>query len=700
MPKNSEGGRMTKIMKAIFCLSLAVVLTFSIAITGGQAKADTSANNGTVSIVFTGDMHSHLDAQENVGGFAKLKTVVDEINTKFPDSFLLDAGDFSMGTPFQTIFQSEASELRMMGKMRYDVVALGNHEFDYRPDGLTKMLNAAAKYQGTATESTKVYKEGTLFYSWVPNTYEMMPQVVQSNIDWQATLADKELGPDAKKLKTAMDNYGVKDYVIVEKQGIKMAVFGLMGLEAISQAPEAGVVWKDYIARATEIVAEIKRNGEADLILCLSHSGYYFDDGDESEDIMLAKAVPDIDVIISGHSHDVLEDEFMIGDTVIVGSGPYLDYAGHLVLKKSSDGYSVSQYNLLPLDSKVEGNKEIQSTVDEFRTLVNSQYFTKFGYAYDSVLAVNSYDFTTMDIFGDVQKEDTLGNLIADALIYAVQQAEGSNYIPVDVAVVPNGVVRGSIAKGDITVADAFNISSLGIGPDGISGYPLVSVYLTGKELKAAAEVDASVSKMMNEARLYFSGLSYTINDKRLFLNRATDIQLMKADGSKEKLDSNKLYRVVADLYTCQMLGLVEDGSYGLLSVTPKDKDGVVIEDFEKNIIYGSKGELKAWYAVASYIDSFPGDTIPAKYAATEGRKVLNNSLNPIALLKQPNHVGLMLAAILLIPIVIIAGIVLYIRSRRKKRRGYDKSIFKSKAKRYEKPKMKIRKMKKNKYKF
>lgn len=691
---------MTKFLKVLFSLSLVVVLTFSVAIFGQYAEADTTTNNGTVSIVFTGDMHSHLDAQESAGGFAKLKTILDEINTEYPNSFLLDAGDFSMGTPFQTIFKSEASELRMMGKLRYDVVTLGNHEFDYRPDGLTKMLNTATLYQGTATEFTKVYKEGTLFYSMVQNTYEMMPQLVQSNIDWKATLADKDLAPEATKLKTAMDNYGVKDYVIVEKQGIKMAVFGLMGLEAISQAPESGVLWKDYIARATEIVAEIKRNGEADLILCLSHSGYYYDDGDESEDIMLANAVPDIDVIISGHSHDVLEEEIMVGNTVIVGSGPYSDFAGHLVLNKSNDGYSVKEYSLVPVDSRVMANEEIQKTVDTFRALVDSEYFSKFGYSNDKVLAVNSYKFTSIDVFGDEQREDTLGNIIADSFIYAVQQAEGTNYIPVDVAVVPNGVVRGSIAKGDVTVADAFNISSLGIGPDGISGYPLVSVYLTGKELKAAAEVDASVSKMMNEARLYFSGLSYTINDKRLFLNRATDIKLIKADGSKENLDNNKLYRVVADLYTCQMLGLVEDGSYGLLSVTPKDKDGVVIEDFEKNIIYENNSELKAWFAVASYIDSFTGDLIPDKYAAPEGRKVLNNTLNPIALLKQPNHVGLMLAGILLIPIVIIVGIILFVRSRRKKRRGYDKSIFKTKTKRNEMPKMRMRKMKKGKYKF
>ena len=543
---------MTKIFKLMVGLSLAVTLVFSLSILGQPASAVTSVTKDTVSIVFTGDIHSHLDAQQNVGGFAKLKTVVDQVNEKYPDSFLLDAGDFSMGTPFQTIFKSEASELRMMGKLRYDVVALGNHEFDYRPDGLTKMLNTAAKYKGTATESLKVYKENSLNYSYIQTTYPLMPQIVQSNIDWKATLADKALAPTAKKLKTAMDQYGVRDYVIVEKQGVKMAVFGLMGLEAISQAPESGVIWKDYIQRAKEVVAEIKRNGEADLILCLSHSGYYFDDGDKSEDVLLAKAVPDIDVIVSGHSHDVLKDEIIVGHTIIVGCGAYSDFAGHLVLKKASDGYSVSDYTLIPLDSKVVGNQQIQKDVDGFRALVDSEYFSKFGYKYNDVLAVNPFDFTSMDVFGDVQKEDTLGNLIADSFIYAVKTAEGANYIPVDVAVVPNGIVRGSIAKGNVTVADAFNVSSLGIGPDGISGYPLVSVYLTGKELKAAAEVDASVSQMMNEARLYFSGLSYTINAKRLFLNRATDIMLVKADGSKEKIDNNKLYRVVADLYTCQ----------------------------------------------------------------------------------------------------------------------------------------------------
>jgi hypothetical protein len=331
---------------------------------------------------------------------------------------------------------------------------------------------------------------------------------------------------------------------------------------------------------------------------------------------------------------------------------------------------------------------------------VNREYFNKYGFSYDGVIAKNTLEFTPVYEFGSVQREEPLGNLITDAYIYAVKQAEGTDYVPVDVAVVPKGVVRASLAKGDVTAADAFNISSLGIGKDGVPGYPLVSVYLTGRELKAAAEVDASVSVLMNEARLYFSGLSYTINSKRLLLNRATDIRLVQADGTKVKLDNDKLYRVVADLYTCQMLGLVKEGSYGLLSVTPKDKDGNVITNFEDHLIYDGNQELKAWYAVASYIDGFEGNKIPDVYGEPQGRKVLDDSYNPVKLLKQPNHIGLMAAGIILIPIVIIVGIILFIRSRVRRRRGYEKSIFSARAKGYDKPKMKIRRMKRYKSKF
>ena len=94
-----------------------------------------------------------------------------------------------------------------------------------------------------------------------------MPELVASNIDWEATLKDKKLAGNAKKLKRAMSKYGVADYTIVEKGDAKVAVFGLMGEEAVVDTPQSGVKWTNYIERAKKIVEEIKRNGEADYII-------------------------------------------------------------------------------------------------------------------------------------------------------------------------------------------------------------------------------------------------------------------------------------------------------------------------------------------------------------------------------------------------------------------------------------------------
>ena len=86
-------------------------------------------------------------------------------------------------------------------------------------------------------------------------------------------------------------------------------------------------------------------------------------------------------------------------------------------------------------------------------------------------------------------------------------------------AVVPSGTVRDTYVPGDVTVTDVFNSFSLGIGADGVPGYPLIKVYLTGKELKTVAEIDASISDYMTTARLYCSGLNMTYNPNRLILN-------------------------------------------------------------------------------------------------------------------------------------------------------------------------------------
>jgi len=609
-----------------------------------------------VSIIFTHDMHSHFDAERYMengrisqrGGFAYVKSAVDNIKTRYPDSFLLDAGDFAMGTPYQTIFSAEAAELRMMGLIGFDAVTLGNHEFDYRTQGLTDMLNAAMA------------------------SGDRLPPLVCANIDWDRTLADQNRAGNAAALREALRRYGAVDYLIIEKGGVKAAVFGILGMQADSYAPLSGLYFKNYIEAAKEITAKIKAETAADIIICLSHSGTD-DNPKKSEDELLAAAVPSIDVIISGHTHTTLNAPIIVGNTVIVSCGEYAYKIGHLKLVRNENRYKVSGYELIPINSDLPKDAVIEAAIWKFRDMADSRYFSRFGYSFDQRLAYSNFAFTPIENFGKVQGEDTLGNLISDSYVAAVKKAEGGSYRKVDVAVVPQGVVRGSFTEGVITAADAFNVSSLGIGPDRIPGYPLVSIYLTGKELKTAAEIDASVSTLMLEARLYMSGLSYTFNPNRLLLNRVIKVRLMSLDGTMSELSDKELYRVIGGLYSCQMLGAVEAQSFGLLKVTPKDRNGDPITDFEKHIVYDGDAELKEWVALASYLESFEKiggiSVIPEYYNKLHRRKVEETSRSPAALLKNPNKIFFILSGVLLLVLAVITvpTVLIVRRVRRKK---------------------------------
>jgi 2',3'-cyclic-nucleotide 2'-phosphodiesterase (5'-nucleotidase family) len=610
-----------------------------------------------VSIIFMHDMHSHLDAERFIdangkvgmrGGFAYMKTAIDNIKKRYPNSFLLDAGDFAMGTPYQTIFSAEAAELRLMGQIGFEATTLGNHEFDYRTQGLTEMFNT-------------VIKSG-----------DRLTPMLCANIDWDRTLADPKRVEKATALKETMERYGAKDYMIIEKGGVKAALFGILGIQADSYAPLSGLYFINPIKASKAVVAKIKKETDADMIICLSHSGT-FDNPAESEDELLAKAVPEIDFIISGHTHTRLANPIIIGKTAIGSCGSYTYDVGHIKFVRDGSRYKVSGYELFPVTDALAKDPAVDAAVLKYRDLVNKLYFSHFGYRYDQRLASSSFSFEGVDTFGLVQGEEPLGNLITDAYIAAVKKAEGDNYRKVDVSVAPFGAIRGSFTEGVITVADAFNLSSLGIGPDRVPGYPLVSVYLTGKELKTAAEVDISVSTLMIEARLYMSGITYTYNPNRLLLNRVTDVRFMDPDGTTSEIDDNKLYRVIAGLYSCQMLGAVEAHSSGLLAITPKDENGNPIADFEQHLVYDGGVELKEWVAVAKYLESFPKvdglPQIPESYSQLQGRKVEDNSKSLGALLKKPNKIFFMLVGGILLILIILAAIV-YVVIRIIRKRG------------------------------
>lgn len=646
---------MTKIWKKLVVIWLIAVIVLPL-MTGMQVWAKTEPKQ--LDILFTHDTHSHLNSfitivngeKKEAGGFAKLKTLINEHKKVNPDTLVLDGGDFSMGTLVQTVYDTEAAELRMLGQIGCDVTTLGNHEFDYQSKGLADMLNAAK------------------------NSGDTVPSLVLCNVDWDA-MEEAGLSEGQKQIQSAFEKYQVKDYVVVQKGNIKIAVLGVFGKDALVCAPTCELVWKDPVKAAKQTVEKIKKKEKVDMIACVSHSGTW-DEADKSEDEILAKEVPDIDLIISGHTHSQLDKPIQHGNTYIVSCGEYGKNLGTISMTQKDDGrWKATSYELIPVSDEVNPDETTQAKIDALMDTVDINYLAKFGYTRKEVLAENDIEFNSLDEMSTKHEELNLGDIISDAYVYAVENSDNYDGDPVDVAVVPSGTVRDTYAKGEITVEAVYNSFSLGIGKDGLAGYPLISAYLTGKELKLVAEIDASISDFMTTARLYCSGLNFTFNPHRMILNKVTDCYLTGQDGKREEIQDDKLYHVVTDLYTGQMLGSVMDISYGLLSIIPKDKEGNPIEDLEEYAIMEENQELKAWVAIARYMQSFDdtdGDgiaNVSEYYATTHGRKVVENSRNLVQLLKNPNKFFVLMIGIVTVAVLIVLLLIFFIRKVLRKRR-------------------------------
>ncbi len=258
-------------------LSGVVFILLSIAICMGKGMEGVAAEGeSSVSILFTHDMHSHINSFQTVyrgedvdiGGFARIQTIINRQREKDPETLLVDGGDFSMGSLFQTVYETQASELRLMGAMGYDATTLGNHEFDFRSKGLENMLRTAA------------------------GSGEELPALLVCNVNWT------DMGEEQAEIKEAFEAYGVKEYEIVEKNGVRIALIGVFGEDALACAPTCALSFENPAEAVAKTVAKIQEKEDVDMFVCLSHCGTS-EDKKKSEDEMIAKKVPQLDLIIS-----------------------------------------------------------------------------------------------------------------------------------------------------------------------------------------------------------------------------------------------------------------------------------------------------------------------------------------------------------------------------------------------------------------
>ena len=619
-----------------------------------------------LTIVHTNDMHSHfqgfspeidyqpfkIHADKTLGGWARVATVIK--NTRKERShpvLVLDAGDYTMGSLFHMPIREEAFELRLLKAMGYDAITFGNHEFDLKPAGLAAILKTAKAKGG-------------------------MPQIVLAN-----PVFDRKQ-PVLANLQDTFSETGVKPYTILQRDGLKIGIFGLLGKDAVEVSPFAKpLTFRDPAETARAMVDILRHQEKAEIVICLSHGGLR-DNPKTSEDILLAQNVPGIDVIISGHTHTKLDRPITVGKTLIVQAWCYGMQAGILDLAVNNGRISVKNYTPVMINSAIVADQQIQSMINSFKKTIDSRLLAALNLSYDKVIAETKWDMTK------TAEESPLGNLLADAIRWTVNQADSDPSDPstrVLVAVESNGVIRDNLVAGKtgkITAGDLFRTIPLGIGTDDTMGYPLISFYLYGYEIKRALEIVTSVRplKENDDYFLQISGLRFTYNPRRMLFDRVTGIEIGSEEEGYRTLDysaSNQtLYRVAANIYNATFLKMVGKFTYSLLDIVPKDKNGAPIEKLTSALIDGDKSqtgmqEIKQWQGVMQYVGSFP-DTdgngipdIPEKYKGKLGRIVETPSLNPINLVSRAAAPTLIVLAGIVIVVLLIVAIIIVIRRRK-----------------------------------
>ena len=223
-----------------------------------------AAKQKKIVILHTNDTHSQVEPSEsnNMGGFARRMGEIDKIRSEEANVLLFDAGDFSQGSPYFNFFNGRI-ETQAMKMMRYDAVTLGNHEFDNGMDTLAAVLKLVD-----------------------------LP-IVNSNYGFENT----PIAPF------------VKPYLILHRGGLKIGVFGIgVNLRGLAfQKNYAGLELRDPLKAATQTSDFLKNEQKCDLVICLSHLGTSAEDSSPT-DYDLVAASRNIDVVIGGHSHKILEN--------------------------------------------------------------------------------------------------------------------------------------------------------------------------------------------------------------------------------------------------------------------------------------------------------------------------------------------------------------------------------------------------------
>jgi 2',3'-cyclic-nucleotide 2'-phosphodiesterase (5'-nucleotidase family) len=346
--------------------------------------------------------HRPVGSPDIVGGMAYLAGEVNRLRGERP-TLLLAAGDMVQGHPWANLFDGK-STIEVMNAMNFSAMVLGNHEFDFGQKSLQNIIRLA---------------------------------------NFPVLAANVRGVP------------GLKPYIIKEIGGLKIAIIGLVTEEtptATHPNNVQGLTFTPTKETASGVLKELA--GKYDLALCLSHLGF-------PEDRRLAEVVPDIQVIVGGHTHTRIENPVRIGDTLIVQAWEHAKVLGVLDLTIKDRKIISYEGKLISIGpERQQPDPPVTKIVDHYKNQNRLLLEEKIGTA-----------LTDLQAAGSRHRETTMGNLITDILRKETKA---------DCALMNGGGLRADINKGPIRKKELFSVLPF-------PNYTVV-VKVTGEELKALLE--------------------------------------------------------------------------------------------------------------------------------------------------------------------------------------------------------------------
>ncbi|MFC2164698.1 bifunctional metallophosphatase/5'-nucleotidase [Acidobacteriota bacterium] len=468
-----------------------------------------------LTIVHVNDTHSHLfpfGPNNSYGGIAKVSYLIRKARHDNGEVLALHAGDAFVGS-FAFNRYLGYSELKLMEDM-YDVMCMGNHEFDLGPDNLAAIL-AGITSGGS------------------PVTLPML-------------CANVKFPPDHPLRQF------IRPHMIINKGGLQIGLMGVVTTDPFNYSKEAQALLTDPFAAAARST-QILRDRGCEIVICLSHLGKLYDE-------LFLSQVPGIDIIVGGHSHDAIPDPEIVNGKIIVQAGAFNRYLGELNVNFTGRRVELIDYRLYEINEHVRKDLHLLKPLRDLKTGIEED--PRFGPVYSKKVAVAQWNHEEQWVWDEPFRDTPLGNLITDAMRDTVIsngiQLPGEHPL---LAIEANGYISHRIYKGKVVGNDILRAVPYGYDPSSGLGSKITVALLAGAQILAGLEFSTMMVDYTDELSLQVSGMSFAydsskpaVTEEELLQGQISRIDPASIRIQGQPINPEGLYWVVLDELLLQFL--------------------------------------------------------------------------------------------------------------------------------------------------